>query len=1175
MDNVKMSWWQRHRPSTRRLVQLYSALLYNAHLKGFIDGEIYQGKLKVACVPGFNCYSCPGAIGACPLGSIQNALAASGHQAGWYVLGILSLFGVILGRTICGWLCPLGLIQELLHKIPTPKIKKSRITRALSWLKYVVLAVFVVAIPLWYGLKKNLPIPSFCKYICPAGTFEGAMGLLSNPANTEKFSMLGILFTRKFVIMLIIGLLCVFIYRSFCRFLCPLGAIYGLFNRFNVIGVKVDEDRCNHCGSCVRNCGMDVRHVGDHECINCAKCMEACNQKAISIKAGSYTLKAPKGGCADDAEHSEAGRRHFGRLLWGVALGLLCVALLWYNFLDPSVRKRVPATPAPTPAATAVSAAEVGSPAEGPAVEVEAPAPVSFESSAPVGYEVGQQLADFTAATFDGGEFHLADNKGKIVFINLWGTYCTPCVQELPSFEALFEKHPDELAMLAVHSSLTGEVEPQDYVKEKGWDGWMLPFTLDDEDNDTIFTVVNGSTTLPQTIVLNRRGEVIYNRVGSVTPEMLDALYRQADESAPGGTPAVAAAPAEAAAPVSFESSAPIGYEVGQQLADFTAATFDGGEFRLADTRGKIVFINLWGTYCTPCVQELPSFEALFEQHPDEVAMLAVHSSLTGEVEPQDYVVEKGWDGWMLPFTLDDEDNDTIFTVVNGSTTLPQTIVLNRRGEVIYNRVGSVTPEMLDALYRQADESAPGGAPAVAAAPAEAPAKATEEAVSVETEATEAMESSTPAVYQVIVTDEAGQPVPGTTVQFCSDTECVLGKTDADGIAAFGSEAGTYTIHIQKVPEGYVKDKTEYLAPEEPGPVTVVLKADSAAVAEEQPVDVKDDDFYVIDRPYAGFHFVVPEKYRNLKGSLSINSHTIDVGVLQTTTSYYAFPAAEFDAYNAYYEAWFNAMLKGEDPPEAANPLWVSGCESVYLYDYFVINGDRGEEELRASLKENNGVRGDSFLWLEKIGSNGEFSYFIGQYSELDEFMDNCRAVIGEEYYNELEELVTDRETYLNALTPIVPVVDSSSLEIGDVVSFETTDLDGNPVNSKDLFAERKVTMINLWATWCFACKREMPELSELAKEFEEMDCQIVGICTDADEEDMVELAKEILRDNGVEYLNLAALEDIDKLLPAVSYPTSFFFDSEGRMVVEPVRGAFVEQYLPTLNAALEKIGGE
>ena len=129
-----MTWWEAHRPSKRKLIQLYSALLYNAHLRGFIDGEIYQGKAKAVCVPGFNCYSCPGAAGACPLGSIQNALAYSGHRAGWYVLGIIMIFGLSLGRTICGWLCPLGLVQELLHKIPTPKIKKSRVTCALSYL---------------------------------------------------------------------------------------------------------------------------------------------------------------------------------------------------------------------------------------------------------------------------------------------------------------------------------------------------------------------------------------------------------------------------------------------------------------------------------------------------------------------------------------------------------------------------------------------------------------------------------------------------------------------------------------------------------------------------------------------------------------------------------------------------------------------------------------------------------------------------------------------------------------------------------------------------------------------------------------------------------------------------------------------------------------------------------
>ncbi len=527
MDNENTTWRQRHRPGTRRLVQLYSALLYNAHLKGFVDGEIYVGKAKYACVPGFNCYSCPGAVGACPLGSIQNALAASGHQAGWYVLGILSLFGVILGRTICGWLCPLGLIQELLHKIPTLKIRKSRITRAFSWLKYIILAVFVIAIPLWYGLKHNLPLPAFCKYICPAGTFEGAIGLLSNPANAEKFSMLGILFTRKFIIMLLIGLLCVFCYRSFCRFICPLGAVYGLFNRFNVIGVKVDRERCSGCGNCVRSCGMDVRRVGDHECINCGKCMEVCAEKAISIRAGSYTLKAPEGSCADDRENSSQSRRKVARMLWAAAIGLLCIALLWFNFLDPTVKKRSAAKPVPNPTADAAP----GDSADGDSV------PVSFESDAPIGWEVGQQLADFTTPTFDGGEFRLSDTRGKIVFINLWGTYCTPCVKELPEFEKLYEEHRDDIAMLAVHSSLTSGQEPDDYVQDKGWDDWLISFALDDDD-DTIFGIVNGSTALPQTIVLNRQGEVTFNMAGSVTHDMLEALFLEADAGAPGMPPA-------------------------------------------------------------------------------------------------------------------------------------------------------------------------------------------------------------------------------------------------------------------------------------------------------------------------------------------------------------------------------------------------------------------------------------------------------------------------------------------------------------------------------------------------------------------------------------------------------------------------------------------------------------
>ena len=491
MDKNKTSVRASLRPSTRRIIQLYSALLHNAHLKGFIDGKIYQGNAKYICVPGFNCYSCPSAIGACPLGSLQNALASSGHRAGWYVMGIILLFGVILGRTICGWLCPFGLTQELLHRIPTFKIRKNCITRALSWLKYVLLAVFVMAIPLWYGLKHDIPVPGFCKYICPAGTFEGAIGLISNPNNTGLFSMLGILFTRKFTIMLIIGLVCVFSYRSFCRFLCPLGAIYGLFNRFCLVGVRVDEDRCNGCGACVRGCGMDVRHVGDHECIHCAKCMDNCTQKAISLKAGGAVLKAPAGTLS---KRGETKRRKHRRIVWGLAFGLLCFALLWFNFLDTAVR-----------------------------TETSAVTSVTEEAQNANGFNIGMKLADFTLPCLDGTNFRLADTRGKVVFINLWATYCTPCVQELPHFDALYREHEGDVAMLAVHSSIVTD-DPAEFLADKGW---VISFATDTED-DTLWKLVNGSSTLPQTIVLDRDGFVVYNQKGSVTPEVLAALYERA-----------------------------------------------------------------------------------------------------------------------------------------------------------------------------------------------------------------------------------------------------------------------------------------------------------------------------------------------------------------------------------------------------------------------------------------------------------------------------------------------------------------------------------------------------------------------------------------------------------------------------------------------------------------------
>ena len=273
-------------PTKRRIIQLYAALLHNAYIKGFVKGEIFEGASKYVCAPGLNCYSCPGAIGACPLGSLQNALAESKTKIPTYILGIILLYSIILGRTICGYLCPVGLIQELLYKIKTPKLKKSKFTRILSYFKYILLGVLVIGIPLIYGLQaKNIPLPGFCKYICPAGTFEGAIFLLSHPNNTDFFGMLGHLFTWKFCLLIIFVVASIFIFRFFCRFFCPLGAIYGLFNKLAILGVKVDDYKCDHCNVCITHCKMDVKKVGDHECIQCGECINKCHTNAIKWKA--------------------------------------------------------------------------------------------------------------------------------------------------------------------------------------------------------------------------------------------------------------------------------------------------------------------------------------------------------------------------------------------------------------------------------------------------------------------------------------------------------------------------------------------------------------------------------------------------------------------------------------------------------------------------------------------------------------------------------------------------------------------------------------------------------------------------------------------------------------------------------------------------------------------------
>lgn len=263
----------------RQYTQLITAVLYNCHLTGFASGRIYKGPLKGICAPGLNCYSCPGAVVSCPLGSLQGELLKSAYRLPLYILGTLILFGVILGRIICGFLCPFGFVQEIIDKIPLPKIKKSKATRALSYLKYVILVLFVIIIPL------GGTTPGFCKYICPTGTIGAGIPLV---ALDEKLRpRIGWLFSWKVLILIICIVLCAVCYRAFCRFFCPLGALYSLFNPVTFFGIKVDQNKCTGCNACIRFCKMDVREVGDRECIRCGECRSVCPEDAIDYCCGT------------------------------------------------------------------------------------------------------------------------------------------------------------------------------------------------------------------------------------------------------------------------------------------------------------------------------------------------------------------------------------------------------------------------------------------------------------------------------------------------------------------------------------------------------------------------------------------------------------------------------------------------------------------------------------------------------------------------------------------------------------------------------------------------------------------------------------------------------------------------------------------------------------------------
>ena len=668
------AFWNKIKPSKRKIMQLYFALLFNANIQGFFTGKIYANHdpattTKQFCAPGINCYSCPGAVGACPLGSFQGSFSAN-RSTLFYVCGTLLLYAILFGRMICGWLCPFGLIQELLYKIKSPKVGKSPVSRILSFFKYVVLVFFVGVVPLMYAFR-NQPLPAFCKYICPAGTIEGGLLLLSNKSNESVFfPMLNYLFTWKFMLMISIVVGSVFIFRLFCRFICPLGALYGLFNKFSIFGVKVDKEKCTECNICVAHCKCDIKHVGDQECISCGECIDVCPTKAISRKGSKIFLKANQIPEGLDEEAVKAAKAKQSRtrmitriisavVMLGVLIGSICY--FWDPEVDIFPDKNTTGTTNP---------------------------PEELE----VGYEVGNlcpsdelQIITPEAVT----EEKIDPTKtGKITIINFWGTWCSACVAELPYFDQIATEFADEVEVIAVHTSSLLPTAPG-YIANNYADS-NITFVADyagEGNYDSFYSALGGAESggaYPYTLILDENGVILFKTFASMHYETLleqvqSALNRPSDPLPPTG------------------------YEVGNLCPgdDLKIITPEAITEELLDPTktGKITIINFWGTWCSACVAELPYFDQIATEYADQVNVIAVHTSSLLPTAPG-YIASNYADS-KITFVADyagSGNYDAFYSALGGAESggaYPYTVILDENGVILFKTFASMHYETL------------------------------------------------------------------------------------------------------------------------------------------------------------------------------------------------------------------------------------------------------------------------------------------------------------------------------------------------------------------------------------------------------------------------------------------------------------------------------------------------
>lgn len=231
-------------------------------------------RLHTVCAPVFHCYACPLATFACPIGIIAQFSAL--HLFPFMAVGLLIAFGALFGSLICGWMCPFGFLQDLAAKVPTPKFDPPR---SAGYLRYVVLIGTVLAIPYLFGEEH----PLFVCRICPAGALEAAVpNMLGQAFAGEQIAWPNAL---KLIIVVLFLVAIFFMKRPWCRLLCPLGAIFSLFNRVSAFFLRFDADECNHCERCHKLCEYGIEPEKTPNNLSCIRCLECtkCSPEALTL----------------------------------------------------------------------------------------------------------------------------------------------------------------------------------------------------------------------------------------------------------------------------------------------------------------------------------------------------------------------------------------------------------------------------------------------------------------------------------------------------------------------------------------------------------------------------------------------------------------------------------------------------------------------------------------------------------------------------------------------------------------------------------------------------------------------------------------------------------------------------------------------------------------------------